>query len=195
MATLLLGCAGLTFANDDLLIQDFTANANGTGVEWGSSTLALDGVEGNPAGSLQITATFGGASDSPMVDYVCIAGGNPWWQPVSINFSEYTNIQFDIKWDTTSDITIDQFNDLATWPVDLTNSAGQNVFQSWARAGYLAGSTPGINIQLCGGPAGQRGPSIFITNVPAAAASGWAHVEVPINPSPVSNRRGEWHCV
>ena len=39
-ATLLLGGASLAFATDDLTIQDFTANANGTGVEWGSSTVA-----------------------------------------------------------------------------------------------------------------------------------------------------------
>ena len=186
-ATLLLGGASLAFATDDLTIQDFTANANGTGVEWGSSTVAWDGAVGNPAGSLAFTVTFGSASgsasDSPMVDFVCADGGNPWYQPTRINFSQYTNITFDIKWDPTSDITIAQFNDLSIWPANLTNSLGQTVMQSWAGAGYMAGSTPGIDIELCGGPAGQRGPSIGLTNIPAAAASGWAHCAVPINPA------------
>ena len=185
VATLLLSGANLTLADTpDLTLQDFTANAKGTGVEWGSSTVALDTVVGDPAGSLAFTVTFGGASDSPMVDFVCADDGNPWYQPTRINFSQYTNITFDIKWDPTSEITLAQFNDLSTWPVDLTNSLGQTVFISWARTpGYLSGSTLGIDIELCGGPAGQRGPSIGLTNIPAAAASGWAHCAVPINPT------------
>ena len=184
VATLLLGGANLALADTaDLTIQDFTADASGTGVEWGSSTVAWDGGVGDPVGSLAFTVTFGSGSDSPMVDYVCIAGGNPWYQPTRINFSTYTNIQFDIKWDPTSDITIAQFNDLSTWNSTMTNSLGQTIMQGWAGAGYMSGSVQGIDIELCGGPAGQRGPSIGTTNIPAGAATGWVHCSVPINPA------------
>jgi hypothetical protein len=92
-------------------------------------------------------------------------------------------VQFDIRYDPTSDITLAEFNDLSTWPTTLTNSAGQTVMQSWAGAGYLAGSTPGLDVMLCGGPGGQEGTTLTNFNIPAAAASGWVHVTIPINPA------------
>src|ERR1035437_9764881 len=187
VATLLLGGATLTFARtDDLTIQTFDADASGTGIEYGpaGSTVAWDSGFGNPAGALELTLSLDSTSDTPASDYICIAGGNPWYQPTRINFSQYKNIQFDIKWDPTSDITIPEFNDLSTWPVDLTNSLGQTVFISWAQtAGYLSGSTAGFDIELCGGPGGQMGPAIISTNIPVEAASGWAHITIPIDPS------------
>jgi hypothetical protein len=184
LATLLVSGASLPLAAaSDQIIQDFSTNADGAGVEWGSSTVALDTVEGNPAGSLAFTINFGSGSDSPMVDYICAGGGTPWVQPVRINFSMYQSIQFDIKWDPTSDITVAQFNDPSSWPLTLTNSLGHSAWQPGTPAGYLYGSTPGLDIELCGGPAGQRGPPICTTNIPAAAANGWVHIVIPINPT------------
>jgi hypothetical protein len=118
-----------------------------------------------------------------MVDYICVGGGTPWVQPVRINFSQYQTLEFDIKWDPTSDITVAQFNDLSTWPLTLTNSLGHSAWQTGTPAGYLSGSTPGLEIELCGGPSGYLGPLIWTTNIPAAAAYGWVHMLIPINPA------------
>lgn len=182
LATLTFGSAGTMLAQTaDLPINTFDSNANGTGIEWGSGAVAWNSTAGNAAGSLEITTTFGG-SDTPCTAYVCLAGGNPWYQPQTVDLALYKSIDFDIKYDTTSDITIAQFNDLSTWPASLTNSSGQSVFQSWAPAGYLSGSTPGLDVFVCG-PNNQMAPLIVTTNIPAAAASGWTHVSIPINPA------------
>ena len=165
-----------------LTIQTFDTAAAGTGVEWGTSTVAWDGTHGNTDGSLLVTATLSGGSDTPMADYVCNAGGNPWYTPggSAIQFSSYTNISFDILYDTTSDITIAQFNDLSTWPANLTNSAGQTVLQNWGIDGtYLSGSTGGIDIEYCGAN-NQMAPSPGAVNIPAGAGTAWQHVNVPI---------------
>ncbi|HVV00434.1 MAG TPA: hypothetical protein VHH88_03670 [Verrucomicrobiae bacterium] len=167
------------------MINSFdTATQGGIGTEWGSGSTAWDGDNGNPAGAQLFTVVFSSSSDTPCVDYSCYGQyANAWYVQTPINLSEYKSVQFDIKYDSTSDITVDEFNDLSTWPTTLTNSSGQPVFQTWAGAGYLAGSTPGLEIQLCG-PAGQQNsPTIAITNIPEAAASGWVHVVIPINPA------------
>lgn len=183
MAALILGSASL--ASADVLITNvfntFDTAASGTGVEWGPGTVAWDGTTGNPAGSLLMTLSFGSGSDTPAVAYICLAGGNPWYQPQTVNCSLYKFIEFDVKYDPTSDVTLAQFNDLSTWDTTTTNQAGQLIMQGWAGSGYLSGSTPGFDIELCGGPAGQMGPQIITTNIPAAAATGWAHMKIPIN--------------
>jgi hypothetical protein len=157
----------------------------GIGREWGPGTAVWD-ANGNPGGAELITVTWDPTSDSPCTAYACNGDGpNPWYNPNPITVSAYDTLEFDIKYDTTSDITIAQFNDVSTWPLTLTNQASANasVFQPWASAGQLAagGSIGGLEITLCGGPAGQMAPVIIVTNIPAAAASGWVHVKIPIN--------------
>jgi hypothetical protein len=181
LAALLLGGTTCALASSDMNIHTFDSAAGNTGVEWGSSSLAWSGTEGNPAGALALTVTFGG-SDTPMSDYVCL-NGNPWWVGTAINFSEYKSIQFDIKWDNTSDVSVDQFNDPASWGQAMTNKDGSQVMQSWAGEGYMSGSFQGLEVTLCGGPGGQMAPSIGISNIPAAAANGWVHMTIPINQS------------
>jgi hypothetical protein len=181
-ALLLAGSVQVQADQKVLVINTFDSAASGTGVEWGTSTVAWDGTHGNPAGSLLITTSFTGGSDTPETDYMCIGGGNPWWVPVPITFSTYTNVSFDILWDNTSDITIAQFNDISTWPANLTNSLGQTVIQNWGINGsYFSGSITGIDVELCGGPDGQMGPALANPNIPAGAASGWVTVNMPIN--------------
>jgi hypothetical protein len=149
------------------------------GKEWGPGTQAWDGVEGLPSGALLMTAVLSGSSDTPLTTYVTKLG-NPWWVGTPLNFSTYDYLEFDIKYDNTSDITIAQFNNVGTIPADATNSLGQTILQSWAGVGYIGGIN-GLDITLCGGPAGQMAPTIILTNIPDAAASGWAHVKIPIN--------------
>lgn len=188
--SLLLAGGGLASAQVPItnIINTFDtapSSGNGIGHEWGPGNATWDSATGNPAGAELITATFDPSSDTPLVAFACEPGGNPWYVQTPINFSAYTNLEFDILWDNTSDITIDEFNDVSTWPLSLTNSASanQSVFQSWASQGQLAagGVTGGVEITLCGGPGGQSAPTIIVTNIPAAASNGWVHMGIKIN--------------
>ncbi len=177
-ALLLAGSVQVQADQKVLVINTFDSAASGTGVEWGPSTVAWDGTQdntGNAGGSLHVTTTFSGGSDTSLVDYICLGGGNPWYTPVPIALSGYTNISFDIKWDNSSGMSIGLFNDLSTWPT--------NNLQSWAPYGYLSGSLPGLDVEGCGGPDGQMGPALGSPNIPAAASNGWVTVNVPINQS------------
>ena len=197
VAALILASAGTTLATTpDLTIQDFSSNANGVGINWGSSAYSYDAANGDPAGSLYVTSTFGSGSDTPFMPFICINGGNPWNNQGVVDFSLYSSIDFDIKWDPTSDITVAQFNDLSTWGPTMTNKNGSLIMQGWAGSGYLSGSTPGLELDLCGPDMGsgtvQNSPEIGVTNIPAAAALTWAHMSYPINPaiSGLANKSG-----
>jgi hypothetical protein len=188
-AALLLAGAGQCFAQTaDLTIATFdtatgtgTDNTAGAAIGWGPSTVTWDGAEGNPAGSVLITSIFEDQQDTPLRPRFCINGGNPWYDAGTVDFSQYANIQFDIKWDNTSDMTIDQFNDVSTIPVTQTNSDGLPILNST----LTAGATPGFDILICGPtPLGNQGaPLITNTVVPAAAANGWVHMTIPIDPT------------
>jgi hypothetical protein len=182
-AALSLAAPACLFAQTvDLPVQTFDSAASGTGVEWGTGAVAWDGTQGNPAGALLVTVTFSSASDTPASDYICLAGGNPWYQPQSVDLTQYKSVDFDIKYDNTSDLTIAQFNDLSTWGQAMTNKNGSHVMQGYAGEGYLTGSTPGLDINVCGSY-NQMAPSIAGTNIPASAAGGWTHVSIPVNPA------------
>src|ERR1035437_397110 len=183
-AVTLAGFASLCQAQTaDVTIQNFDANANGVGINWGSSTFIWDATEGNPAGSLKVTGIFTSASDTPFMPYICINGGNPWYNAGTADFSLYKSIDFDIRYDPTSDLTIAQFNDLSTLNAMSTNPDGSLILQS----GASLGGTGGIDIDLCGPGTGsgavQDSPHIANTNIPAAAANGWVHISIPIDPT------------
>ncbi len=123
-----------------------------------------------------MTADFSNSSDTPCTTYICL-NGNPWYVGTAINFSQYKAIEFDIKWDNTSDISIGEFNDVSTIPLTATNSSGATILNSLLNAGSIGG----LEIDLCGGPGGQNAPVIMATNIPAAASNGWVHMVIPIN--------------
>jgi hypothetical protein len=172
--------ADLTIATFDTATGTGTDNTAGTGIGWGPSSWAWDGAAGNPAGAVLVTSSFSGASDTPLRVRFCINGGNPWYNAGTVDFSLYTNIQFDIKWDNTSDLTIDQFNSPTSWPLTITNAAGQLLLNT-----NVTGATGGMDVLLVGGsPNGNQG-NPFITNlqIPTAASNGWVHITIPINPT------------
>jgi len=187
VAALLLGVVNLAQADVAVtnVINSFDADS-GIGREWGPSAAVWDSTTGSPAGAELVTVTWDPGSDTPCTAYACTGGGNPWYTPVPINFSQYKTLEFDLLYDNTSDITISEFNDVSTWPATLTNSASANasVFQSWANGGSAlaaGGSIGGLEVDLCGGPGGQMAPFIINTNIPAAASNGWVHIVIPIN--------------
>jgi hypothetical protein len=176
--SLLAQTADLTIATFDTATGAGTDNTAGTGIGWGTSSWAWDSVEGNPAGSVEITASLSSASDTPLRPRFCVNGGNPWYNAGTIAFSQYKNIQFDIKWDNTSDLTIDQFNNVASWPLTITNKAGQLLLNS-----AISQATAGFDVLLCGPGGNQGSPTITNILMPAAAANGWVHITIPINQS------------
>jgi len=181
MAALLLGGTTFTFAaTPDVTIQNFDANANGVGINWGSSTYIWDATQGNPAGSLEVTANFSSSSDTPFAPFICYNGGNPWYNAGTFDFSLYQSIDFDIRYDPTSDLTIAQFNDLSTLNAMSTNQNGSLILTNGAS---LLGGTGGIDINLVGPVGVQNSPHIANTNIPAAAANGWVHMSIPIDPT------------
>ena len=181
MAAMLIGGSGWCLAQTaDLTLGTFDTDPGGNiGHEWGSGTQAWDGSNGNPPGSVSVTVDFSNSSDTPCTTYFCL-NGNPWYVGTAINFSQYKAIEFDVKWDDTSDITPAEFNDVSTIPLTATNSSGQTTLNALLNAG----GTAGLDIELCGGPVGgQMGPLIVTTNLPTAAASGWVHMVIPIDPT------------
>ena len=171
--------AGLLAQTADITMNTFDSALSGVGVEWGTGVVTWDAT-GNPGGSALIDVAFAGSSDTPASDYFCFNGGNPWYQPFSVNAALYSSVDFDIKYDNTSDVTIPQFNDLSTWDTTMTNKNGTFIMQSWAGSGYLNGSLGGLDMNYCGSY-NQMAPSFASTNIPAAAAGGWTHVSLPIN--------------
>ena len=174
-AVMLLGGMSLTFAQTaDLTITAFNTGTDGDqpdgcGFWYGSGSAAWDStVDNTPdtagSGSLHIQTIWGG-SDTPLTEYICLPGDNYWWSGNgTFNLSEYKSLQFDIKWDPSSTVTLDQWNDPSTFP-----------------GGSLAGSTPGLEIDSADG--NGSGAFLINTNIPAAAANGWVHITVPIDPS------------
>jgi hypothetical protein len=187
-ALFLAAPASLTFAQTaDLTVNTFddAYSIYACDVEWGTGSVTWDGTQdstGNGGGSCLVTVDFSNSEDTPAADYFCIGWGNPWYFPTTIDASQYKSVDFDIMYDNTSDIDIPHFNDLSTWDTTMTNKNGSNVMQSWAGSGYLSGSLPGIDIEFCG-RYNMMAPSLATTNIPAAAAGGWTHISIPINPA------------
>jgi hypothetical protein len=167
---------------------------------------------GNGGGSLYITANITSASDTPLTEYVTVTnwgflGVNPWYYnnvtTNSFNLAAYANIQFDILWDTAySTISIDQFNNLTNLQASLAGSyPGLDIEVYCATPADLLLTTTFTNttyttnyannppittnytyttIQEGGGT--PAWVDLVMTNIPDAAANGWVHMTIPINP-------------
>ena len=140
-------------------------------------------ITGSGGGSCYCYADM--TQQSTIYDFFCgYQYDNPWYagNPAGVDLSQYVAVHFDIKWDTVnSTITIDQFNNVSALP--------SPPLQSWAGpftgglSAYMAGSDPNVNgldILNCG--SGSFNTLGYI-NIPAAAASGWVTVTLPINQS------------
>jgi hypothetical protein len=167
---------------------------------------------GNGGGSLYIIANITSAGDTPFTEYVTVTnwgflGVNPWYYnnviTNSFNLAAYANIQFDILWDTAySTISIDQFNNLTNLQASLAGSyLGLDIEVYCATPADLLLTTTFTNtiittntgppvtyttnytyttIQEGGGTPAWM--DLVMTNIPDAAANGWVHMTIPINP-------------
>lgn len=166
----------------------------------------------NGGGSLYITANITSAGDTPFTEYVTVTnwgflGVNPWYynNPTtnSFNLAAYANIQFDILWDTTySTISIDQFNNLTNLQTSLAGSyPGLDIEVYCATPADLLLTTTFTNTiittnteppvtyttnytytTISEGAGTPSWVSLVMTNIPDAAANGWVHMTIPINP-------------
>jgi hypothetical protein len=132
-----------------------------------------DGASGDTASIYFNFTFFGGGNVSTA--YECYGGGNPWYiAGAPIDFSKFTNISFEILWDTTSGLTIDQFNTGTNWQPALFGGTDEGT--GFPKSGnYLNGIdllliTDGNNTDV------DLGSQL----IPAAAASGWVTMNVPI---------------
>src|SRR5665213_1466163 len=194
MAALLLGGASIAsaqVADNDLNSFDSTAdlapggsqsgfsNGNSTtggGIWYGTSTVTWDGTEdntGNGGGSAHVMSTWGadqGNPDSPYEVYLGSPSDQLYYIPSPVALSQYLNVQFDFKWDNSSTMTLDEFNNLSLVPTnDLLPNTQLNA------AGQLE-----ID-------AAQNGSSAFLgsTAIPDAATNGWVHFSFNINPTEI----------
>ena len=211
VAALLLGSASWAFATPNFYVNNFdvggaasvapggTTSSQTTspcGVWYGSSILVWDSSQNStltsdPDPSI-ITGGGGGAcyvyanmtDGNNLVDFLCAYPYDNLWyagNPAGVDLAQYVAVHFDILWDTVnSTITIPEFNNLGSLPTPP--------LQSWAGpfvdglSAYCAGSDPnanGFDVQV----AGAGGSFLANADVPAAAASGWATVTIPINPA------------
>jgi hypothetical protein len=121
--------------------------------------------------------------------FICYDGGNPWYGP-TIDFAQYIAIQFDVRWDTTSTLTIDQFNTGTNWPADcLPPLAPQNFMATpgeWIE---------GMDLQISS-PTFPENTVVDLGSflIPLNADTGWRTVTIPI-PFAVAGRITADNCL
>jgi hypothetical protein len=106
--------------------------------------------------------------------------GSPIPRPVDL--SHYISLNFDILWDTTSGLTIDQWNTGTNWQASLfTTPEPQNYMQAggWIGGIDIAVSGPGNSTDLGS------------VNIPLSAAAGWQTVSIPLNSGNIGSATDE----
>jgi hypothetical protein len=154
---------------NDWVLQTFDSGICGwTGIS--PVTLAFDPTQdntGNGGGSCHVSFDFskdGFFAVNASFESCCFCDSE-----TILILTNFASVDFDVKWDNTSTVTLDQFN----------SNSGMG--------------SPGIAIGAIyqGNSLGYVGsPTICYSNVylPNSATSGWVHVSVPINPaSPYSS--------
>jgi hypothetical protein len=172
----------------NITIDNFNSGANLSVWYYGASPnqeAYASGVEdpfNGDGGSVYIQCDYGtgspgnpGNSYSPLTTMDCYNGGNPWNNQGTIDFSQYQSIQFDVKWDTTSTLTIDQWNTGTNWPASFV--------PGWADVNFMQeqGYLQGIDMEIVG-PGGLIVDLPGTTNeyLPLNANTGWRTMTIPI---------------
>jgi hypothetical protein len=157
-------------------------------VPYGVGTIGWDGTQFAPGlnnlgaantGSAYLNTIFNNSGNNWLIATVA-PGYNNWynasgngvagWSTGTADFTQYTAVQFDILWDNTSTLSIDQYNTGTGWnPAWLYDGN-----TSGASTGYY---NQGIQIMAING----HGVQTYLGNVliPDSAASGWQTVTMP----------------
>lgn len=147
----------------DLVLGTFDSDITGWGTAWGNAAPQHDPAEdntGNGGGSCYISADF--ALDQNTLTVYGVIQGNPWWDQngANFNFSDYKSVEFDIKWDNNQSVSVADFNN--------PPMGGEGGIAIWAVT-YPTFGDPYVNLGYI--------------QVPAEAATGWAHISLPIDPT------------
>ncbi len=108
--------------------------------------------------------------------FIGFNGGNPWHVGTPVDFTQYAGLTFDVLWDRTSGLTVDQFNTGTNWcsvcPVPLfTTPEPQNYL-------FEGGYIQGVQISAaCNG--NDTEVELGEPNIPLTAAYGWQTVWIP----------------
>jgi hypothetical protein len=168
------------------LTLDNFASGSGIGNFYGYDTPVYaagvaDPYNGN-AGSAYFQNPWSGPNNSGSggnisTAFVCYNGGNPWDDAGTIDFSQYIDVQFDIKWDTASTLTIDQFNTGTNWPASF--------LPVWAPNNYMATAgqwIAGVDLLIVDNPPWppQTMTDLGSFLIPLNAGAGWQTVTIPI---------------
>ena len=145
----------------DIDLGTFDSGFSGWGKAWGNAQPAFDPAQdntGNGGGACYMSGDYA-ADQNTLTIYRCLEG-NPWWHPtgLSFNMSSYKSLEFDLKWDTSTTLSIADFN---------ANPGGDSGIAIWA-VDY---------------PAFAGMPTLGTVIVPVSSATGWVHVSLPINPA------------
>ena len=173
--------ASSVHANPNLVFDDF---CYGCGVPCypffgpcGTYAPGIDDGSSGDCGSMYVTFSF---AEPLGWAYVGYDGGTPWFCPGTVDLSQYTAITFDILWDTTSGLTIDQFNTGTDWcyfcPMPLFTEPEPQNFMVLGGLGYY---TPGVDLTLAGCDLSPK-VDLGSVNIPTNAAFGWQTMTVPI---------------
>ncbi len=165
LAAFLTGGLGLLRAADDVLWTWDTAGALGSwGKAWGQAEVVQDALEdntGNGGGAMYISTDYAGSPPDDNRNVVVVMGNHGGWlwnSEVQVDLVEYASLSFDIKWDPTSTVTLESFN----------TAGGDNGLVVWS-ARHNGADWEWV----------QFGSFL----VPAEAATGWANVTIPIDPT------------
>lgn len=156
------GLATTAQAVPDLVLNTFDSSASGWGTAWGAGTATFDAAQdntGNGGGAVYLSADFS-ADQNTLTVFGNLPPNGAWSFPgPGFNLSDYASLEFDIKWDTTKTVSVADFN---TPPL---------------------GGDPGLYIWGTDLPEFNKRPVVGNLMVPEAAATGWVHVSLAIDPT------------
>lgn len=148
-----------------------------------SGVVYWDSTQTDPAndggGSLYMVANISSANccQHPLVETIGFDYNGAYYNGSgTVDFTQYNEIQFDVRYDTTSTLQIDAFNSLKNWPTNLFTPATTD-------PNYLAdngGGTIGLEIDAMDCACGDSGfEPLGTVNIPDAASNGWVQVTMP----------------
>ena len=160
----LAGSLSLAFAADNILWTWDTALGS-WGTAWGQAVTSMDPVEDNTdngGGSLHVSTDFAGAPPDDNRNVITVMGNHGGWLwngDVRTNLVEYVSLELDIKWDNASTLSLTNFN----------STGGDN--------GLAV-----LSVRYTPETEWQWDVTLGTILIPEAAANGWVHISIPIDP-------------
>lgn len=144
-------------------------------IPYGNGTIWWDGITFDSAlgstGSAYLDTIFNTSDNIALLASVAPGYNNLYYEGPSgacptgtIDFTQYSAVQFEILWDTTSTLNIDQYNTGLNWPGETS--------------GFNADVTAGVEVDMFTGSGGEM-VELGTFLIPDSAAAGWQTVTMP----------------